>query len=177
MINWLTVLTTRLVQNGGGFLCEAVAEADFVVVAPETVSATQLIDSWLGEKIFLNVDWVYESIKKGRALLEEDNWGGFLAANSNVPVTRTSVCSTIYLVVCTDAAEDTCRLLARHPQSSRLWQKNQPCRTSHTPFPIQPSYNPVLQHPSAPSISHSQFHNSQCLASLYQCYKPVLMVK
>ncbi|RPD82465.1 hypothetical protein L226DRAFT_27057 [Lentinus tigrinus ALCF2SS1-7] len=66
----------RTLKTSGASTCEDVAEADIIVVAPETASSKELIEGW-NEKVFLDVDWAYESIRRGRVYLEDENWGGF----------------------------------------------------------------------------------------------------
>ncbi|KAI0698437.1 hypothetical protein C8T65DRAFT_12796 [Cerioporus squamosus] len=67
----------RTLKTLGATTCEDVAEADIIVVAPETASSSELIQGW-NEKVVLDVDWAYESIRRGRLYLEDENWGGFI---------------------------------------------------------------------------------------------------
>ena len=75
-----------MAQTSGASTCKDVAEADIIVVTPETASSQELIDGW-NEKIFLDANWVYESIRRGRAYLEDENWGGF---NVNTPTSASA---------------------------------------------------------------------------------------
>ncbi|TFK94456.1 hypothetical protein K466DRAFT_593630 [Polyporus arcularius HHB13444] len=61
----------------GATTCEDVAEADIILVTPDTESSSELIQGW-NEKVVLDVDWAYESIRRGTPYLEDENWGGFI---------------------------------------------------------------------------------------------------
>ncbi|KAI0756900.1 hypothetical protein C8Q80DRAFT_65043 [Daedaleopsis nitida] len=76
-------VTNRPKLNGGGVLCEAVSDANIVLVSPDTTSADQLIESWAGEKVFLDTVWVYESSRRGAAYLDNEGWGGYTVGNGD----------------------------------------------------------------------------------------------
>ncbi|KAI0361517.1 hypothetical protein OH77DRAFT_1417783 [Trametes cingulata] len=69
----------RNLKHHGAAIAHDPAEASVILVDPQTTSGGQFVQDWSSEpgKVVLDVRWVQESIKRGRAFLAHDGWGGF----------------------------------------------------------------------------------------------------
>ncbi|OSD03156.1 hypothetical protein PYCCODRAFT_1451721 [Trametes coccinea BRFM310] len=75
----------RALKNNGAQVRHSPEEASVILVDPETSSGAQFTQDWGSEpgKIVLDVAWVRESLKRGKALLADDQWGGFCTHTPN----------------------------------------------------------------------------------------------
>ena len=77
-------------QRGHASICSEIADAHLLVIAPKTAGGKELIRAWETEedKLFLSLDWLFESVKRGKAYLADENWGGFRILGSDDPATK-----------------------------------------------------------------------------------------
>ncbi|KAI0669806.1 hypothetical protein C8Q78DRAFT_146298 [Trametes maxima] len=69
----------RTLRNNGAVICHSAEESTIILVDPQTGSGTQFIQEWGAEpgKAVLDVRWVYKSVERKKAFLEDELWGGF----------------------------------------------------------------------------------------------------
>ena len=66
-------------KRGNAVTCPLVADATVIVVDPETTGGRELVQSWAleAEKVVVSLPWLYKSVKRGKAFVANENWGGY----------------------------------------------------------------------------------------------------
>ncbi|CCL99016.1 uncharacterized protein FIBRA_01025 [Fibroporia radiculosa] len=73
----------RELRRGGAIIAHYPSEAQIILVDMETEAGKQFVTDWGSEKVILNWQWARKSIDIGRALLAEDDWGGYRIDDQN----------------------------------------------------------------------------------------------
>ncbi|KAI8990522.1 hypothetical protein BD414DRAFT_483911 [Trametes punicea] len=137
----------RTLKNNGAQISHSPEEAAVILVDPETASGTQFVQEWGSEpgKVVLDVSWVQESLERGKALLADENWGGF----STTPNTSGSVQNPL----------PTPRETPPDAQAAQANMQNQipyppPDGSQFAPGTLPPGY-PFQQHPQVVQQLHN----------------------
>ncbi|KAI0375090.1 hypothetical protein BV20DRAFT_960154 [Pilatotrama ljubarskyi] len=74
----------RKLKNHGAAIRHTPDEACIILIDPQTASGGQFVQDWGQEpgKVVLDVRWVQESVKRGKAFLANENWGGFAVSEN-----------------------------------------------------------------------------------------------
>ncbi|CDO71644.1 hypothetical protein BN946_scf184911.g115 [Trametes cinnabarina] len=75
----------RTLKNNGAQIRHSPQEASVIIVDPETPSGAQFTQDWGSEpgKVVLDVAWVQKSVERRKALLGDENWGGYCTHTPN----------------------------------------------------------------------------------------------
>ncbi|KAI0048353.1 hypothetical protein FA95DRAFT_1605331 [Auriscalpium vulgare] len=76
----------RLLRKQGAEIIHHVNEAKILVVNTEAVSGKRFVRDWEAHKPVVEYPWVQACIDRGTAILEEDQWGGFLAVDDGASI-------------------------------------------------------------------------------------------
>jgi len=73
-------------QNFGASLCCDPKEAQIILVDQDTTDGKKFIRNWGRDKVVLHYAWAKMSIREGKALLADCNWGECLTIDDGFPI-------------------------------------------------------------------------------------------
>jgi len=145
---------SKVIRNHGGYLVNSVSQGQILIADSTEANDREFYERWNGEpgKVFLEPQWVFQSMRLGQWPDETDNWGGHLFRHdpANLDPKHSEVNST-------DTRESTVpkRRKRTHKEMCRPVSKCQSPPSDPGPSPVDRLPEPTSPCPSSPPVQAS----------------------